>query len=218
MDTASITSTAHERGAEADLSHATIGPWKVIVKHRVRKEYRNPILDAQIRHDRTISEASLIHEAKTAGARVPSIVGIDIENNTIVMTHLTGTVARECLDDMAKSEAQKLLRSVGEQIGLLHTAGIVHGDLTTSNVIVSPSGPPFIVDFGMSRRSVEPEDRGVDLHLLQRSIIASHRQNPSSMMNSMIRGYEKTTGKKVASSTCREAREIASRRRDVAIR
>src|SRR5438093_377067 len=160
MDTASLTSTPLHRGAEADLSLTTIGPWKVVVKCRVRKDYRNPILDERIRHDRTISEASVIHEAKTAGARVASIVGVDIENNAIVMTHLAGTVARECLDDMGKSEAQKLLRSIGEQIGLLHTTGIVHGDLTTSNVIVSPSGAPFIVDFGMSRRSVEPEDRG----------------------------------------------------------
>jgi TP53 regulating kinase-like protein len=218
MDTASLTSTPLHRGAEADLSLTTIGPWKVVVKRRVRKEYRNPILDERIRHDRTISEASVIHEAKTAGARVPSIVGVDIENNAIVMTHMAGTVARECLDDMGRSEAQKLLRTIGEQIGLLHTAGIVHGDLTTSNVIVSPSGAPFIIDFGMSRRSVEPEDRGVDLHLLQRSIIASHRQNPSSMMNSMIHGYEKTTGKKVASSTWRKAHEIARRGRYFAIR
>ena len=218
MDTASLISTPLHRGAEADLSLTTIGPWKVVVKCRVRKDYRNPILDERIRHDRTISEASVIHEAKTAGARVPSIVGVDIENNAIVMTHLAGTVARECLDDMGKSEAQKLLRSIGEQIGLLHMAGIVHGDLTTSNVIVSPSGAPFIVDFGMSRRSVEPEDRGVDLHLLRRSIIASHRQNPSSMMNSMIRGYEETTGKKVAGSTWRKAREIARRGRYFAIR
>src|SRR6266699_2660859 len=185
MDTASLTSTPLHRGAEADLSLATIGPWTVVVKRRVRKKYRNPILDERIRHDRTISEASVIHEAKTAGARVPSIVGVDIENNAIAMTH---------------------------------TAGIVHGDLTTSNVIVSPSGPPFIVDFGMSRRSIEPEDRGVDLHLLQRSIIASHRQNPSSMMNSMIRGYEEITGKKIASSTWRKAREIARRGRYFAIR
>jgi len=218
MDTASLTSTPLHRGAEADLSLATIGPWKVVVKRRVWKKYRNPILDERIRHDRTILEASVIHEAKTAGARVPSIVGVDIENNAIVMTHLAGTVARECLDEMGKSEAQKLLRSIGEQTGLLHTAGIVHGDLTTSNVIVSPSGAPFIVDFGMSRRSVEPEDRGVDLHLLQRSIIASHRQNPSSMMNSMIRGYEEITGKKVARSTLRKAREIARRGRYFAIR
>src|SRR5438046_8698338 len=112
MDTESLTSTPLHRGAEADLSLATIGPWKVIVKRRVRKEYRNPILDERIRHDRTISEASVIHEAKAAGARVPSIVGVDIENNAIVMTHLAVTVARESLDEMGKSDAEKLLRSI----------------------------------------------------------------------------------------------------------
>ena len=218
MDTSKLTSTPLHRGAEADLSLATIGPWRVVIKRRVRKEYRTPSLDEQIRHDRTISEASRIHEAKTAGAKVPSIVGLDVENNAIVMTHLDGTVARERLDDMSINDARKLLRSIGEQIGLLHTAGIVHGDLTTSNVIVSPSGEPFIVDFGMSRRSTEPEDRGVDLHLLQRSIVASHNKDSSSMMNSMIRGYEQTAGKKAAGSTWRKAREIARRGRYFAIR
>ena len=218
MDTSKLTLTSLHRGAEADLSLATIGPWRVVIKRRVRKEYRTPSLDEQIRHDRTISEASRIHEAKTAGAKVPSIVGVDVENNAIVMTHLDGTVARERLDDMSINDARKLLRSIGEQIGLLHTAGIVHGDLTTSNVIVSPSGEPFIVDFGMSRRSTEPEDRGVDLHLLQRSIVASHNKDSSSMMNSMIRGYEQTAGKKAASSTWRKAREIARRGRYFAIR
>ncbi len=218
MDTSNLTSTPLHRGAEADLSLATIGPWRVVVKRRVKKEYRNPTLDKQIRHDRTVSEASIIHEAKTAGARVPSIVGIDVENNAIAMTHLDGTVARDRIDEMGIVEARKLLHSIGEQIGLLHAAGIVHGDLTTSNVIVSLSGAPFIVDFGMSRRSIEPEDRGVDLHLLQRSIVASHSKNPSSMMNAMIRGYEQTAGKKIADSTWRKAREIARRGRYFAIR
>jgi len=218
MDTSKLTSTPLHRGAEADLSLATIGPWRVVIKRRVKKKYRNPSLDEQIRHDRTFSEASIIHEARTAGARVPSIVGMDIENNAIIMTHVDGTVARERLDEMGINEARKFFRSLGEQIGLLHTGGIVHGDLTTSNVIVSPSGAPFIVDFGMARRSVETEDRGVDLHLLQRSIVASHSKDPSSMMNAMIRGYELSAGKKVASSTWRKAREIARRGRYFAIR
>ena len=218
MDTSKLASTPLHRGAEADLSLATIGPWQVVIKRRVKKEYRNPSLDKQIRHDRTVSEASIIHEAKAAGAKVPSIVGIDVENNAIAMTRLDGTVARECLDDMGISEARKLLRSMGEQVGLLHAAGIVHGDLTTSNVVVSPSGTPFIVDFGMSRRSIEPEDRGVDLHLLQRSIAASHSKDSSSMMNAMIRGYEQAAGKKVAASTSGKAREIARRGRYFAIR
>jgi TP53 regulating kinase and related kinases len=218
MDTSNLSSTPLHRGAEADLSLTTIGPWRVVIKQRVRKEYRNRSLDEQIRHDRTLSEASIIHEAKMAGARVPSIVGVDIENNAIAMTHIDGTVARERLDEMGIDEARKLLQSIGGQIGLLHTAGIVHGDLTTSNVIVSPSGAPFILDFGMSRRSTESEDRGVDLHLLQRSIVSSHNKNPSSMMNAMILGYEQTAGKKAADSTRRKAREIARRGRYFAIR
>ena len=218
MDTSKLASTPLHRGAEADLSLAKIRPWEVVIKRRVKKEYRNSYLDKQIRHDRTVSEASIIHDAKTAGARVPSIVGIDVENNAIVMTRLDGVVARECLDEMGTNDARRLLRSIGEQIGLLHTAGIVHGDLTTSNVIVSPSGAPFIVDFGMSRRSIEPEDRGVDLHLLQRSIAASDSKDSPSMMNAMIRGYEQAAGEKMASSTWGKAREIARRGRYFAIR
>lgn len=218
MDTSKLASTPFHRGAEADLSLAIVGPWEVVIKRRVEKLYRHPSLDKEIRHGRTVSEASIIHEAKVAGARVPSIIGIDIENNAIAMTHVKGTVARECLDEMSINEARKLLRSIGEQIGLLHDAGIVHGDLTTSNVIVSPSGTPFIVDFGMSHRSIEPEDRGVDLHLLQRSIAASHSKDSSSMMNAMIRGYEQAAGKKIATSTWGKAREIARRGRYFAIR
>src|SRR5207244_9186230 len=129
------------------LSLGTGGSWRVVVKRRVKKDYRNQSLDEQIRHDRTISEASQIHEAKTGGARVPSIVGMDLENNAIVMTHIAGTVARECLDELSARTAMTVLRSVVAQIGLLHTPRIVHGDLTTSNVMVSPSGAPFIVDF-----------------------------------------------------------------------
>src|SRR5881296_3610339 len=145
-------------------------------------------------------------------------MGIEQQTNSIVMTHVGGNVVRDCLDTMNRRNAMRLFESLGSEVGLLHAAGIVHGDLTTSNVVVTPSGQPFIVDFGMSRRSIEAEDRGVDLHLLQRSIVASHSKNPSSMMNAMIRGYEQTAGKKVASSTLRKAREIGRRGRYFAIR
>src|SRR3989442_15556842 len=118
MDTANLRSTLLHRGAEADLSLATVGPWRVVVKRRVNKEYRNPSLVEQIRHDRTISEASAIHEAKTAGARVPSIVAIDIEKNAIVTTHVAGTVAMECLDVLGVKETRNLLQSIESQKGL----------------------------------------------------------------------------------------------------
>ena len=206
------------RGAEAELYYSTFHPWKTVIKHRVRKAYRNSSLDDKIGRERTLTEASILHEAKAAGARVPSIIRIELETNTIMMTQIEGTVARQALDKMKLKEATKIFRSLGNQIGLLHAAGIVHGDLTTSNVIVTPSGAPFIVDFGLSRRSLEPEDMGVDLHLLQRSIVASHIQDNSTLINAMIEGYRQSAGEKIARSTLAKTREIARRGRYFAIR
>src|SRR5438093_13323466 len=218
MDTSNLAAEPFHRGAEAELLLSKIDTWRVVIKRRASKKYRRESLDQKIRRERTYAEASLLHEAKVAGVSVPSIMGIEQQTDSIVMTQVRGNVVRNCLDTMNHRNAMRLFESLGSEVGLLHAAGIVHGDLTTSNVVVTPSGQPFIVDFGLSRRSVEPEDRGVDLHLLQRSIVASHSQDPSSMMNATFRGYEQTAGKRVASSTLRKAREIARRGRYFAIR
>jgi len=206
------------RGAEADLFLSDTGPWQTVVKKRIVKDYRNPLLDNRLRRERTMSEAWIIHEAKIAGVRVPSILDIDLDNNQIVMTRIKGTVVRECLDQMKTSEAKKMFKLLGEQIGKLHRAGIVHGDLTTSNIMITPGQSPFIVDFGMSRRSGEPEDRGVDLHLLQRSINATHQHDPAPLIKSFIEGYTKAAGGDTAILTLAKAREISRRGRYFAIR
>jgi TP53 regulating kinase-like protein len=159
-----------------------------------------------------------MHEAKTAGVRVPSIIGLDMETNTILMTHVNGTVARDSLDEITLKHAKKLFKLLGEQMGLLHSAGIVHGDLTTSNIIVTPTGDPFILDFGMSRRSSDPEDRGVDLHLLQRSLTITHLKDSSVLVNALMTGYAKTAGEDMLKSSLKKAREIARRGRYFAIR
>ncbi len=218
MDTARLTLETFYRGAEADLFRSNVDPWKAVLKRRVRKGYRHESLDDSIRRERTLSEATLLHEAKAAGARVPSVIGIEVETNTIVMTQIDGVVARDCLDAMSPNDSMELFRSLGAQIGLIHTAGIVHGDLTTSNVIVTASGTPFIVDFGMARRSNNPEDRGVDLHLLQRSISTSHRRDVPPLLKALARGYRETAGEKVFQSSWAKAREIARRGRYFAIR
>ena len=209
--------TPFHRGAEADLFLSRIEPWDAVVKKRVTKHYRNPVLDDQLRRERTLTEASLIHEAKVAGAKVPSILSVDMETNTIVMTRVEGTVARDCIDSISPDTAKRLFRRLGEQVARLHAGGIVHGDLTTSNIIVSPSGMPFIVDFGMSRRSLEPEDRGVDLHLLQRSIRATHGHQPS-LIKSLVEGYDSIAEENDSKAAWAKAREISRRGRYFAIR
>ncbi len=218
MGAATIELEPYHRGAEADLFISIAHPWKTVVKQRVKKSYRNDVLDDQIRRERTLSEISIIHDAKAAGIRVPSIIAVEPESNAFSMTHIDGTVARDCLDEMSSKDATRLFNELGSMVGLLHSAGIVHGDLTTSNVIVTPTGHPFIVDFGMSRRSSDPEDRGVDLHLLQRSMSASHVKDAGPLIKALTKGYLESAGKKIHESSWAKAREISRRGRYFAIR
>jgi TP53 regulating kinase-like protein len=218
MDTSALTLLPFYRGAEADLFLTTIGSWRAVIKRRIRKKYRNSSLDEQIRRDRTFSEASLLHQAKMTGARVPTLFGIDSDTKSIAMTYLSGNSVRESLDSMKSSEAGKLFTELGSQLGLLHIGGIVHGDLTTSNIIVTKMGVPFLVDFGMSRISDEPEDRGVDLHLLRRSIIATQTEGYSSHIKAVAQGYEGRVGSSIAASTFGKATEISRRGRYFALR
>lgn len=188
-----------------------------MVKRRVRKSYRNEQLDAGIRKERTVKEASIIHESKIAGTRTPSILGLDLEHSSIVMTFVEGSLARNVVDNMSGTERSSILEELGRQVAHLHSAGIVHGDLTTSNIILSGDSDPFLIDFGMAGRSTEPEDFGTDLHLLQRSLTATHALDPISSLRRVAKGYREVVGKD-AESNLRKAAEISRRGRYFAIR
>jgi len=218
MDSSTLDLQPLHRGAEADLFLSQLPPWKVVVKRRVRKAYRHEQLDASIRKERTIKEASAIRDAKIAGARLPSILGLDIERSTIIMTFIDGVVARDTIDTMSNARRVSLLEELGRQVGFLHSAGIMHGDLTTSNIILPDDGKPFMIDFGMARKSTDHEDHGSDLHLLQRSLIATHALDPTSSLKRVAKGYREIVGKKMAKSSLRKAAEIARRGRYFAIR
>jgi len=218
MDSSTLELRPLHRGAEADLFLSELPPWKAVVKRRVRKVYRHEELDAKIRKERTVRESSAIREAKVAGTRAPSILGLDLERFSIIMTFIDGKVARDAIDTMSDSRRISLLEELGRQVGFLHSAGIVHGDLTTSNIILPEDGKPFIIDFGMASRTSEPEDRGTDLHLLQRSLIATHALDPTSSFRRVVKGYHESAGDKIAESSLRKAGEIARRGRYFAIR
>lgn len=86
---------------------------------------------------------------------------------------------------------QALMSSVGRAVARLHDGGLVHGDLTTLNLFVmmeeedeeeeekpkrEKNAEPEIavIDFGLSSNSTLPEDRGVDLYVLERALGAAH--------------------------------------------
>src|SRR5881396_281974 len=102
MDTSNLAAEPFHRGAEAELLLSKIDTWRVVIKRRASKKYRRESLDQKIRRERTYAEASLLHEAKVAGVSVPSIMGIEQQTNSIVMTHVEGNVVRDCLDDAVR--------------------------------------------------------------------------------------------------------------------
>src|SRR5213593_3153970 len=204
MDTTQLDMQRFHRGAEADLFLTKIGPWEAVIKRRVRKKYRIPQLDQRIRSERTIREASAL--------------SVDMEGSAIAMSFVDGVIARSCLDKLPSQEQSRVLHEIGQQIGALHETGLVHGDMTTSNIIISRNGLPFILDFGMSVHSSDPEDRGIDLHLLQRSISTCHVLDSRRSEKLIREGYRREFGDRLASISFLRQKEIARRGRYFAIR
>lgn len=218
MDTPALGGTLFHRGAEADLYVSRVGAWDLVVKRRTRKKYREQELDNRIRRARTAREATALHEARRAGVRTPIVLLVDLEKTTIVMTYVKGLLARDGLERGSSRSILRIFRELGRQIGLLHSGGIVHGDLTTSNIIVAGRDTPFILDFGMSSWSTEIEDRGIDLHLLRRSLATTHVVDEESSSRAVSNGYKEILGPRKERETFRKAAEIARRGRYFALR
>ncbi len=131
-----------KRGAEAELHRTEFLGRPAVAKTRVPKAYRSTELDENLRRTRIRTEARLIAEARAAGVTVPILFDIDLAEAQIVMEFIDGPTVKEVLD-RGGTAAIQTAGEVGRIVGRLHRAGIVHGDLTTSNMIQHdpPRGP-----------------------------------------------------------------------------
>ncbi len=210
--------TLLKKGAEASLFLADWHNKKVVVKTRLPKRYRPKKLDEQIRNYRTVHEPQLMHEAKKAGVPTPTIFLVDIENAAITMEFVEGKQVKQLLSSMQKAERQGLCVRIGKLVGKLHRQGVIHGDLTTSNMILNAEDKIFLVDFGLGEKNTELEARGVDLHLLKRALQSTHYQFAEECFEHVMRGYSAIVGAEEAESVLGKIKEIERRGRYVAER
>jgi TP53 regulating kinase-like protein len=201
------------KGAEANL--LLDSDWngvKVIIKKRNQKKYRNPELDSLIRRQRTIHEANIINRAKAAGVATPIIYQIDLKNNAIVMEFIDGNRVKDLVGRLNEAERRRLFLLIGSTAGLLHKSGIIHGDLTTSNIIMHESGQLVFIDFGLAEVSHETEKRGVDLNLMKRMLKSTHFKYSDELFDAFEEGYRKIL-KNEAEEGLERMREIERRGR-----
>lgn len=192
------------RGAEAVISLEN----GKITKERVRKSYRIAELDEMIRKQRTSMEASLLDKARRAGINVPLVLGQD--GSTLRLEHIGGEKLKDVLNSRGRKEIENLSGKIGDAIGRLHSAGIIHGDLTTSNFILKGDNLHFL-DFGLGKNSSSVEDQATDLYLLHEALNSTHSKILDVCWKNIIEGYMKAFGNSAA--VLKRLDQISKRRR-----
>jgi TP53 regulating kinase and related kinases len=148
----------------------------------------------------------------------PTIFLVDVKNATIVMEHVNGKQVKQLLGTFSTKEREDVCVMVGELIGRLHSHGVIHGDLTTSNMILNAEGKVFFVDFGLGEKNGEVEAKGVDLHLMKRALQSTHYQFAEECFEAVSQGYASVLGEDEAKDVLAKVKEIERRGRYVAER
>ena len=201
------------RGAEADVYS---GEWcRASAVYKVRKPlaYRLPELDQYIRSQRTVHEAQMLHIAKMAGVSAPHVYYLSPKDALIVMEYVQGERLKTLLESpQGRANAEALGYALGKAVAGLHAAGIMHGDLTTSNVVVE-GGALTLIDFGLAVHSQKLEDQAVDLRLIKETLTGAHYGVSKKFMLSLLSGYSSVLGSKRARDAAKKLSEIERRGR-----
>ena len=166
-----------------------------VTKDRFTKSYRHPELDERLRKARTRREAKILAKLSEAQIPAPRLLSVDDKSMKIVMERVPGDMVKTVIDQLeSKADAMRYLEichDVGSRVGELHNKGIVHQDLTTSNMMMhSERDEVFLIDFGLSFFSDKIEDYAVDLHLLRHALESRHHRIWEECFDSVVSGYK----------------------------
>ncbi|RNJ77268.1 MAG: Kae1-associated serine/threonine protein kinase [Nitrosopumilus sp. H8] len=197
-----------QRGAEADIYRTRWLGSEAILKVRKPKKYRNSSLDSQIRRQRTIKESQMLSHAKSLGIPAPLVYFVDVAKSSITMQRIPGRPVH----DLSGSRIIRLSRTMGRLAGIMHKNGIMHGDLTTSNFVLSGDSV-FVIDFGLSQNSPRQEDHAVDLRLIKEILNSAHAAVMKQAWRNFVSGYRSAVGSTACSQILHLVSEIEGRGR-----
>lgn len=176
------------QGAEAIICKTKYMDFDVVQKRRIKKSYRIKNIDDRLISFRTKEEAKLMIESRKYGVSVPIIYDVDLKKGIITMAYIKGNRIKDILNDLTEEERFRICKKIGVSIAKFHNNDIIHGDITTSNMILSDDKIHFI-DFGLGEKSTEIETKGVDLHVLMEAIESTHSKY-SNCFDYVLEGYK----------------------------
>ncbi|CAK4070520.1 unnamed protein product [Aphanomyces euteiches] len=186
------------QGAEAILYAGDFAGRPCVIKERVVKTYRLRQLDRKLSHRRLVQEARCNMKCRKAGVDTPCIFVIDEKHGRLCMERILGKSVKQFLYDSYNAEtkqydpaALEVCYQVGVAIARMHDADIVHGDLTTSNLMKKDASTSSItvIDFGLANSQPLPEDKAVDLYVMERAFQSTH-VNSDPLVAEILRAYK----------------------------
>ena len=182
-----------KKGAEASLYQTKWFGEEAIRKIRVLKTFRQSALDLKLRESRTRREALFLKEARRVGVNTPLVYFVDVNKAEIIMQFIPGRRLKEIIDVYEENISLKWCKEAGRYIARLHSAEIIHGDLTTSNFIISDN-KLILIDFGLSFYSQRLEDKAIDIHLLNMVVKSAHNIYAEKIIHAVLMGYQEIAG------------------------
>lgn len=172
------------QGAEAIIYQEN----NLIIKKRIKKNYRHEILDEKIRKKTTRFETRLLNKASEL-IPVPKVLNSNDKDMIIEMEFIKGEKLRDLVPKISKEKLKSIFNKIGKNLAKLHNENIIHGDLTTSNIIINEK--VYFIDFGLGFITNKIEDKAVDLHLLKQALESKHHKKFEQCFNPFIEGYKK---------------------------
>lgn len=169
------------QGAEAKLFLEN----NKIIKNRFPKSYRIKEIDNKLRGFRTRREAKILQKLYAINFSSPKLIKND-EKENLIIEKIGGKLIKDVLE---KFDYKKLCAEIGKKVAILHNNSIIHGDLTTSNMVLNKQ--IYFIDFGLSFFSEKPEDKAVDLHLLKEGLESKHYKIWEACFKSALDAYKK---------------------------
>ncbi|MHA1136390.1 MAG: Kae1-associated kinase Bud32 [Candidatus Thorarchaeota archaeon] len=195
------------RGAESVILKTERWNQFFVLKWRQSKPYLLTDIDVHLRKTRTSRECKMLSIARSLGVRTPAVYAVNLDDSTILMDYIDGTQFKQLVNSLPESQLKELCMKFGQAIALLHMGDVVHGDPTTSNLIIDSEFKLWLVDFGLSEMNATVEMKGVDLHLIHRALETTHWDLQEFMLEATIKGYSETLGD--------ESKDILSRMEEI---
>ncbi len=179
------------RGAEAIIYIVHYLGEKAVLKHRVRKKYRDPVMDSAIIKSRTYKEAYVLKILEDINIPAPRLYYASIKDGILIMSYIEGELLRDVLLRNRISDKMKIdiFRKLGEYISNMHNNGITHGDLTTSNIIFTEDEEIYLIDFGLANINSSIEEKSVDIEMFDRVLVSTHTNDAEMLFKAFIDAY-----------------------------